>query len=243
MVLNLTGRPSSPVDISPVNESAPLPSPTKRTIIPTRLCQTCPSELTEDQEPWMKQCVGCFKDDQTKRNCAVCERPRIVINDERWKTVCNQCFKDAALKPCGSCREPKIRAYESWRTLCKDCFADKKWKRTCEVCEERPIKDDLPAYVKSCTKCYMDKRRIEFASCPLCPPDKQHLLSRRMGAPSCRDCMNDAGLIVKEPLMKKKSIWEPKLSTIWEPVFGNQYLRNSVKERVLSTIKEPAHLY
>lgn len=159
-------------------------------------CQTCPSKLGPDQEPWMKQCVECFRDDQTKRKCTVCQKPRIVINDEPWKTVCSQCFNDAALKPCTSCREPKIKAFETWRTLCKECYAGKKWKRTCELCKERPIRDDQPSYVKTCNRCYMETRKIHYTNCPTCPLEKKHLLNCRRGAPNCRDCMRNAGLIV-----------------------------------------------
>jgi hypothetical protein len=159
-------------------------------------CKTCPALLDEKQESWMKQCVGCFKDTTTKRNCSVCERPRIVINDEKWKTVCNGCFKDAALKPCVSCRVPSIKAFETWRTFCKHCYAAKNWKRTCETCKERPIKDDLPSYVKTCTRCYMNDRRRNFTNCTACPADKQGLLNCRNGAPMCRDCMRANNLIV-----------------------------------------------
>jgi hypothetical protein len=163
---------------------------------------TCPSQLDDSQDEWMKQCVGCFKDNTTKRNCAVCERPRIVINDETWKTVCNGCFKDAALKPCTSCRVPSIKAFETWRTLCKDCYAGKKWKRTCEKCKERPIKDDLPAYVKTCTSCYMKDRKRNFTSCKICPAAKSELLNCRNGAPACRDCMRDMNMIVNAETLK-----------------------------------------
>jgi hypothetical protein len=159
-------------------------------------CKTCPALLDEKQESWMKQCVGCFKDTTTKRNCSVCERPRIVINDEKWKTVCNGCFKDAALKPCVSCRVPSIKAFETWRTFCKHCYAAKNWKRTCEKCKERPIKDDLPSYVKTCTRCYMNDRMRNFTNCTTCPADKQGLLNCRNGAPMCRDCMRANNLIV-----------------------------------------------
>jgi len=176
------------------NESATSYVP-KRIIHPVRLCMTCPAELAPDQDTWMRQCVECFKDDQTKRNCTVCQRPRIVINDEKWKTVCSECFKNAALKPCSACREPKIKAYETWRTLCKDCYAAKKWKRTCVECGERPIKDDLPSYVKTCTHCYMDKRRKNFSVCQKCPQPNTRLNCRK-GAPSCRECMMKDGLIV-----------------------------------------------
>lgn len=165
-------------------------------IAPTRMCRTCPAELSPNQEDWMTQCAGCFKDVRTKRPCSVCKEPRIVINAESWKTVCNQCFKDAALKPCSVCREPKIKSYEPWRTLCKDCYKGKKWKRTCEECKERPIKDDLPSYVKSCTHCYMEKRKANFTTCPSCPDDKKHLLNCHKGAPACRDCMYAKNMIV-----------------------------------------------
>ena len=185
-----------PVPTCTLNENNQKTGEPSTTTTGPRVCKTCPAWLDEDQEQWMKQCVGCFKDKTTKRNCAVCERPRIVINDEKWKTVCNGCFKDAALKPCGSCRVPSIKAFETWRTLCKNCYANKNWKRTCETCKERPIKDDLPAYVKTCTRCYMLDRKRNFTSCPSCPVDKEHLLSRRNGAPSCRDCMRVNKLIV-----------------------------------------------
>lgn len=183
---------------------------TSRTIVPKRLCQTCPAELGEDQDQWMKQCVGCFKDKQTKRACSVCQQPRIVINDEKWKTVCSQCFKDAALKPCASCRQPKIKAYETWRTLCKDCYNAKNWKRTCETCGERPIKDDAPQWVRTCTHCYMEHKKANFVECSSCPPEKAGYLNCRKGAPSCRDCMVKAGLIVN------CNTYQPTLATIPE---------------------------
>lgn len=161
-----------------------------------RICQTCPAELMPDQEPWMKQCPDCFMDDSTKRKCEVCQKPKIVINDDPWKKVCSQCFNDAALKPCLSCREPKIKAYETWRTLCKECYVAKNWKRTCEVCGERPIKDDMPSWCKTCTHCFVEKKKANFKTCPDCPPARAHLLNCRKGAPACRDCMNQKGLIV-----------------------------------------------
>jgi hypothetical protein len=217
-----------PAPISISNENNPMTGEQSPTISPIstspRTCQTCPAWISEDQEPWMKQCVGCFKDNTTKRNCTVCERPRIVINDEKWKTVCNGCFKDAALKPCTSCRVPSIKAFETWRTLCKDCYANKNWKRTCAGCKERPIKDDLPAYVKTCTRCYMLDRKKNFTPCPSCPVGKEHLLSRRNGAPSCRDCMRANNLIVDT---LKSIVTEKKPDGLTGPAWGRSILKEA----------------
>lgn len=161
-----------------------------------RKCTTCPSLLDDSQPAWARQCIDCFKDDNTRRPCVVCEKPRIDVSEPEWKKVCGSCFKDAAMKPCQGCKEFKIKAFETWRTLCKDCWVDRaKYLRICTVCNDRPLKSGVPDWVTTCTKCFIDAKKLTHELCPTCTGKNATLLRKRKRAPACRECMSAQGLI------------------------------------------------
>jgi len=166
-------------------------------------CGTCTAFLEPDTPVWAKQCMDCFRDSATRRECRVCSKPRIAVSEPEWKQVCGKCFQEAAMKPCVGCKEFKIKAFETWRTLCKDCWVDRaKYMRICQVCNDRPLKPDVPDYIKTCTKCFIDMKKLTHDLCPTCTGRNATLLRKRKTAPACRDCMKDQGLIQTVPMVK-----------------------------------------
>lgn len=81
--------------------------------------------------------------------------------------------------------------------MCKECFDKKEFARPCQECGLRPVKASAPVYVKTCTKCYLEKKKMTHDACPWCPHDpmKHFQLNKRKEAPGCRTCMIDRGLI------------------------------------------------
>lgn len=163
---------------------------------PDRKCSTCPATIPGSDPEWFSQCPDCFQDERTKRNCTVCNKPKISCTAEAWKTVCATCYNESPLRQCNGCKVYNIKAVEpSWRNYCQECYKNKQFERVCEECKVRPIKSSLPKYVKNCTKCYIDKKSLTHEPCPSCPPEMQKLLRKRKSAPSCRECMIGQGLI------------------------------------------------
>lgn len=162
----------------------------------SRVCATCPA-FVDDTREWVRQCSDCFRDDRTKRACKLCGQARIPVSEEAWKQVCAACFKDAPMRPCTICKEYKIKSFDpSWRTMCVDCHKDpSKWPRVCETCNAQPIRDHLPLYVKTCTKCYLEKKSQTHETCPGCQsnPLRAKLLCKRKTAPACRECLFKSG--------------------------------------------------
>ena len=161
-----------------------------------KVCLTCPSTIAPEQPEWAKQCMDCFKDDRTKRNCKVCEKPKIVNTEPEWKTVCGACFKESPMKRCVQCKEFNIKAFE-WRKMCKECFEKGDFARPCQVCKIRPVDPGAATYIVNCTKCYLEKKKQTHDACPWCPndPSKRFTLNKRKGAPACRSCMISKDLI------------------------------------------------
>lgn len=161
-----------------------------------RQCVTCPVGIPDSDPDWTKQCGDCFRDQRTRRPCKVCNQHRIPVTEPEWKKVCGSCFKNAAMRPCTSCKEYKIKSFDpAWRVLCQDCFSQKKWTRTCQMCKDRPIRDEMPSYVTMCTKCYLENKKKTHDHCPTCTGERAKLMTRRIGAPACRECMLGKGLI------------------------------------------------
>lgn len=159
-------------------------------------CSTCSADLEADQPSWAKQCVDCFRDDTTRRECRVCGKAKIAVSEPEWKQVCGTCFLQAAMKPCIGCKELKIKAFETWRQLCKDCWVDRaKYMRICQVCDDRPLKSSVPDYIKTCTKCFIEMKKKTHEVCGSCTGKNATLLRKRKTAPACRDCMKEQGLI------------------------------------------------
>jgi hypothetical protein len=172
----------------------PIPLERQNAIHEVRYCLTCPAELAVDAFAWAKQCHDCFRDERTKRMCALCKKPRIPCTEPEWKVVCGTCFKDAAMRPCSKCKEYKIKSFDpAWRTMCQQCYQSKEWDRPCTECNERPVKDGLPSYITKCTRCYLKQKNETHESCPTCVGERPRW--ERKGSPSCRECMIGNGLI------------------------------------------------
>ena len=161
-------------------------------------CATCPVQITVDQgTEWKTQCVDCFKDERTKRECKLCKKKKICITEPSYKDVCGLCYREAPMKPCSKCKQYVIKAFE-WRSMCSPCFKAADFDRPCQTCKVRPIQSHLPSYVTSCTRCYLEKKQLTHDACPWCPKDpdtKRLTLNKRKGAPGCRNCMIEKGLI------------------------------------------------
>lgn len=158
-------------------------------------CSTCPGTIPAGELAWKKQCVDCFRDDRTKRPCEICRKPKIPVTEEAWKKVCHTCFAESpTAKQCEGCKLFVIKACE-WRKLCLECYRTKNFKRVCEQCGCRPVDSRQPSYIKTCTRCYLDKKRTTHDRCPTCVGQAAKMLKRRIGHPSCRDCMMANGLI------------------------------------------------
>jgi hypothetical protein len=173
-----------------------------------RKCVTCPVMVVlETGSEWKTQCVDCFKDERTKRECKLCKKKKICVMEPSYKDVCSLCYKEAPMKPCSKCKEYVIKAFE-WRSMCSPCFKLADFERPCQSCKIRPIGTHLPSYVISCTKCYLEKKKLTHDACPWCPkdPTRKLTLNKRKEAPGCRDCMTSKGMItladfVNEPQM------------------------------------------
>jgi hypothetical protein len=160
-----------------------------------KTCSTCPATIPAGEMVWKRQCGDCFRDDRTKRMCVICCKPKIPITADPWRKYCTGCYADSPnAKQCESCKEYNIKACE-WRKLCKQCFQDKKFTRTCETCHARPVDSKHPAYIKTCTRCYLEKKKQTHATCPTCLPPFDKMYRRRIGSPGCRECMMHQGLI------------------------------------------------
>jgi hypothetical protein len=100
------------------------------------------------------------------------------------------------MRPCGQCKQYVIRSTDpEWRQTCRECFKSKNWKRTCDECGDRPIKDDLPAYVTKCSACYLLTKRKTHDECTLCVVGDRKGPWKRIESPMCRDCMVGQNLI------------------------------------------------
>jgi hypothetical protein len=172
--------------------------PTKTVSWPAdeRKCVTCPAMLDKEDKEWAKQCYDCYRDKDTMRACDVCQEPKIPVTDEVWKRICAKCFTDSPMKPCAGCKEYKVKAVEKFRTLCKECWARKEeFLRICIECKDRVIPEKAQKWVKTCTTCYLNKKREKYEECPTCEGDLAKMLRKRKTAPACRDCMKGQNLI------------------------------------------------
>lgn len=160
-------------------------------------CATCPVVLElENGTEWKTQCADCFKDDRTKRPCKICTKKRICITEPSYKDVCGTCYKEAPMKPCNTCKQYVLKAFD-WRNMCGDCFRVGDFKRPCQECKIRPIAEHLPSYITSCSRCYLNKKKKTHDACPWCVPEvkKAVTLNKRKEAPGCRKCMESRGML------------------------------------------------
>jgi len=157
-------------------------------------CCTCEAKFEFDKErDWIKQCRDCFKDKSTRRKCRICKESKILPTEPDYKNICGKCFTESAMRPCIGCKQLKIKVCEEWRQLCKDCWAMKdKYLKICKVCQKRPIKKGSPAWIETCTGCYLENLKKYFEPCPVCKSEK---LTKRKHAPMCRDCMKSQGKV------------------------------------------------
>jgi len=154
-------------------------------------CATCPAQfLFEEEKAFKKQCYDCYKDDNTRRICSVCELPRIVPSPDPtkdWQKICNKCYSESGEKKCLGCKQPKIKTVEKWRQLCSECWPDRhQYLRICEKCDIYPIKQGAPSWCKTCFKCYIKDKEKYWEKCQQCNSTQ---LVKRKTAPACRKCM------------------------------------------------------
>jgi hypothetical protein len=160
-------------------------------------CATCPVKLMlESGTEWKTQCSDCFQDERTKRECKICNKKKICITEPSYKDVCGSCYKEAPMKPCATCKQYVLKAFD-WRNMCGDCFKTGDFKRPCQECKVRPVAEHLPSYVTSCSRCYLEKKKKTHDACPWCVPavKKQVTLNKRKEAPGCRKCMESRGML------------------------------------------------
>lgn len=153
-------------------------------------CRTCAAKFEyEDEKKFAKQCYACYRDDNTRKQCKVCKKFRIVPDEDgsNWQTICGTCYNESPLKNCVGCHQPNVKSIETWRQLCKECWPKREnYLRICEQCKDRPIKAGAEKWVKTCHKCYLEKRALHFEPCPQCKSTK---LIKNKNAPACRPCM------------------------------------------------------
>lgn len=92
-------------------------------------------------------------------------------------------------KKCDKCkREFVVGEAEEYKSLCKDCYRMYAQNRKCMSCPGT-ISPRSPLTVRRCTECFKKKRAETHTTCPTCPKQKAHWLTRRYGAKACDECL------------------------------------------------------